>query len=374
MRNRGNVMIKICHIISGDLWAGAEVMAYYLLKGLKGYNKLSLSAILLNKGKLDEEIRKQGIRVYVVEEHNKSFFNILMDIRNIIKKLSPDVLHSHRYKENIIAFLISRSIRGLKLIATQHGLPEVNRGSTSLKHRMISRWNLFMLSKYFYRVVVVSQDIKELFEKKIKFDYKKISIIHNGIMITDIPPKLDNRGTFVIGSAGRVFPVKDYPFMVEIANEVLKKTKDISFQLAGDGPDRPRLEALIKRYGIDRQFVLKGHLSDMSEFYKGLNLYLNTSIHEGIPMSILEAMAHGLPVIAQNVGGLHEIVDDGIQGYLVNEKDPGAFADKCILLYKNKVLWKKMSQAAREKVARNFSVPNMAQQYHNLYTSVVSKG
>jgi glycosyltransferase involved in cell wall biosynthesis len=89
-------------------------------------------------------------------------------------------------------------------------------------------------------------------------------------------------------------------------------------------------------------------------------------------MSILEAIAHGLPVVTPDVGGISEVVDNGEDGYLINTRDPKAFAEKCLLLYKNRELRRRMARAAREKVARSFSVENMAAKYHELYLNVVN--
>ena len=84
--------------------------------------------------------------------------------------------------------------------------------------------------------------------------------------------------------------------------------------MAGEGPERSKLQALIQQYGLNETFVLQGHLDDRLPFYRSLDLYLNTSVHEGIPMSILEAMAHGIPVVAPNVGGIGEVInnEDGL--------------------------------------------------------------
>ena len=86
-------------------------------------------------------------------------------------------------------------------------------------------------------------------------------------------------------------------------------------------------------------------------------------------MSILEAMAYGLPVVGPDVGGISEIVSDGEDGYLIDIREPKAFAEKCFLLYKNRQLRRRMARAAREKVVKSFSVENMAAQYHELYLS-----
>jgi glycosyltransferase involved in cell wall biosynthesis len=87
-------------------------------------------------------------------------------------------------------------------------------------------------------------------------------------------------------------------------------------------------------------------------------------------MSILEVIAHSLPVVAPNVGGISEVIDNGEDGYLIEKRDPKAFAEKCLLLYENRQLRRRMSWAARDKIVRSFSVENMAAQYHELYLSI----
>ena len=104
-------------------------------------------------------------------------------------------------------------------------------------------------------------------------------------------------------------------------------SEDVRFELAGDGPERPALEAMVQRHGLNAGFILKGHQDDMESFYRGLDIYINTSVHEGIPMTILEALAHGLPVIAPAVGGIVEIIEDGKEGFLIDGRSTGDFAE-----------------------------------------------
>lgn len=134
-------MMKICHIISGDLWAGAEVMCHSLLKGLKQYDNLTLHAILLNESKLTEEIKKLGIRVNIVNENEKSFINIVAETGRILKNINPDIVHSHEYKENVISFLSSRLLRNTGLIATQHGMPQFINKGLSFNKMIVSSCN-----------------------------------------------------------------------------------------------------------------------------------------------------------------------------------------------------------------------------------------
>ena len=153
--------------------------------------------------------------------------------------------------------------------------------------------------------------------------------------------------------------------MVSVAR-ILKNNGGFSFVLAGEGPDRERVEQAIFACNLADRFHLKGHLEDMNSYYKDLDLYLNTSMHEGIPMTILEAMARGLPVVAPAVGGIVEIIDDGVEGFLVHSRDPEDYAEKCLRL-RDAELRKQMGQAARKKVERLFSAEYMSSQYYQLY-------
>jgi glycosyltransferase involved in cell wall biosynthesis len=363
--------MKICHIISGDQWAGVEVMNYRLLKGLQCYKNLELSAILLNEGKVAVELRKLGIPVRVVEETRLDFYQIVRNVRAIIAETSPDIIHSHRLKENILAHFSAKSDKRIKLVCTQHGMPEPLKGKFKVIKRIIlSKYHFGILSKYFRCIVAVSENIQNSFIREYGFKKDKVILIHNGTDIPNYHRSNMDRNNFVIGSAGRLFPIKDYPLMVEIARDVLPKTENLRFELAGEGPEKEKILGLIHEYKIDKAFILTGFIDNIATFYEGLNLYINTSLHEGLPMSILEAMAHALPVIAPNMGGLKEVLDNGCQGYLVDGRNPKAFADKCIKLFKNRDLLRKMSDSSREKIIKDFSLDKMAAEYNKLYINV----
>lgn len=363
--------MRVCHVISGDLWAGAEVMGLRLLTGLAKKKGVEISAILLNEGKLAREIRNLGIPIDVVEEARLNFFQIQKRFNEILMKFQPDIVHTHRLKENILAYLSSRKAgRGISLICTQHGLDEPQ---LRLKWKLLSRVNRYVLSRHFQNIVAVSEDIRITLSERYGFPAEKLVVIHNG---TEIPEEINpDRGNhpFTIGSAGRFFPVKDYPFFVEVAAEVNRHAKDIRFELAGEGPEVGIITERINRYGLQDVFRLKGFVEDISGFYMGLDLYINTSVHEGLPMSVLEALSHGLPVVAPKEGGIKEVVTDGLQGFLIEGRDPKRFAQKCLAIYKDRNLRQSMGTASREKVARGYSIRTMAEKYYELYEKILSQ-
>lgn len=362
-------------MISGDLWAGAEVMAFSLLSGLSRYADIRLSVILLNEGRLAAELRAIGLTVHVFDEHRHSFPSLLLQIHKLLRDDPPDIIHAHRYKENQLAFLASLGTNRPVLISTLHGLPEVSTKNSSFLNRCKSTMNFSVLARYFTRTVAVSADIGSQLCDHYGFAADRVKVIHNGVALPEITSNTCTelpRKHFTIGSSGRLFPVKDFALFVEIASIIAEQEPTVRFELAGEGPGRSQLEGLLALYGLQDRFVLHGHIDDMEPFYSGLDLYLNTSLHEGIPMTILEAMAHGIPVIAPCVGGIGEIIASGEDGFLIDGRDPRSFADKCLQLYRDQQKKHAIGMAAREKIVREFSVVKMSDMYYRLYCEAVN--
>jgi L-malate glycosyltransferase len=366
-------MLRVCHIISGDLWAGAEVMACHLIRGLKSVPGLDLFVILLNRGRLADELRTAGVQIRIIDENIYSFPHLIYAIHKLFVADPPHILHAHRYKENLLAFCVSRGFPKIRLITTQHGLPEIQLQNQTFMGKFKTGINFQILKRYYDVVIAVSEDIRMFFSKKLNFSYKQIMVVHNGVTIPQNDFRKSDDCIFVVGSSGRLVPVKDYTLMVKIAR-ILAGEKSIQFVLAGEGPERAKLEDSIRNYGLCKYFHLKGHVDDMEPFYQGLDLYLNTSLHEGIPMAILEAMARGLPVVAPNVGGVSEVVRNGVEGFVIDGRNPQDFAEKCLMLYKDQELWYRMSMAARHKAIKAFSVERMTEEYLRIYQNMVGYG
>ncbi len=368
---------SIIHVLSGDLWAGAEVMAFHLLNALSDMQNCELLVVVLNEGHFSERLREKGIKVAILEESRLSFPRLLLRLRKILCDFKPDIIHSHRYKENILAYLASKGMPGVSLVSTQHGMPERQTKRPSLKNRLKYWTDFYLLSKHFDSLVAVSWEMRDLLIAEKGVDSKKISVIHNGIDISqhveEISKFENNNGQYVIGSSGRLFSVKNYSMFINLAKRLTAYSPKTRFELAGDGPQMEQLRIKCHQKRLDENFAFLGHVRDMRAFYQGLNIYVCTSIHEGIPMSILEAMGYGLPVVAPRVGGLPEIIDHGVDGFLIPEHDPELFAQACLNLQADSELLNQMSKAAREKIQTKFSEQKMAIEYYNLYQDLVNK-
>ncbi len=333
---------------------------------------MEISVITFNEGKLQGLLQEDDIDVSVIDEGTHSLLRLAGEVRRRVAGTSPVILHSHGYKENMVAFAVSRIIPSVRLVATQHGWPEVYGRRLDLKYQLLNRLNLFITARFFDRLVCVSEDMKGILLRKSGKAAGKAVVIRNGIDVHVGARKRKQGKHFVIGSCGRFVTVKDFPFLVAIATSIRERNDSVRFRLAGDGPDLDRVKALVKSNKLEDAFSCVGPVDDMNDFYRGLDLYVNTSLHEGIPVSVLEAMLHGLPVVAPRVGGLGEVISDGIDGYLIDERDPSRYGDRCLELMEDPDRYDAMSRAAVAKVTTSFGAERMAQDYLSMYRNVAT--
>jgi glycosyltransferase involved in cell wall biosynthesis len=374
----GKKKLTVLHIFSGDLWGGAEVMVFNLLRRLNEASDIQVLALGLNEGILVEKLRETGVQTHVVPERDSSFWRILWKAYLLLKDREIDVIHAHRYKENVLGFLLSRLLRRGKLVTTLHGWSERTyaKGKRADVYIKVKEWlNFLLLKGFFERVVSVSKEVKETLVRYHGFDEKRIMVIHNGIpSVHGLRPDRDQQnGQIHIGSVGRLVPVKNYELFLEVAARVTKGVGNVRFSLLGNGPERERLIQKAKDLRISDHVTFVEAQRDPSEYYAGLDIYLNTSRHEGIPLSILEAMAHGKPVVAPEVGGIPEIISNGTNGVLVKTDDPEKFAAACLLLASDAEMRRRMGEKAQKRVKEAFIEEVMANCYRELYDAVSAR-
>lgn len=378
--------ITVLHIFSGDLWAGAEVMVYNLLNELKKEDMLRIIALALNEGTLTNKLRESGIETYVIPESSNSFVRIFLKALKLLKNIKIDIVHSHRYKENLLALLLSKVLGVKKLITTMHGLSESLSNFTSLQVNLKTKLDYYILNNYFTRIVAVSQDMRRALIQNYRFRKEKIIVVYNGIPTPfELRSKLHTLSSktfaFHIGTVGRMVPVKDFDLFLEVAVEIKKRVnsnakigsnlKEIHFSILGEGPLKEHLVQKAKDLKLNGCMDFLPTTPDPLPYYRTLDLYLNTSFYEGIPLSILEAMSCGVPVIAPNVGGIPEIISDGEQGFLVNSRNPEEFANFCLMIMRDKDLGNRLAENSRNRVSAFFNSLKMAESYSKLYLSSI---
>lgn len=373
--------INVCHLISGDLWAGAEVQVYTLVTSLKTAPELNISAIVLNEGKLAAKLRDAGVKVSVIEESKNGFFQILILIKKALKDKEIDILHTHRYKENILGALLMKSGTVHYLIQTVHGIGEPFKGIKMLKARFYSFLDLYYTRKYCDKIQTVSFDIQNELSKKI--DPDRLVTIHNAIDPTNITV---TRATDeireelgigenqpIIGTAGRMVPVKGYGVFLDMAKIILGEKPGARFLLVGDGPLKKELEIKAQKMGLGNRVIFLGFRNDIIDIINCLDIFVISSYHEGIPMALLEAMAMKKAVVATKVGGLREVIEDGVSGLLVEPGNPQALAMACVKFLDKPEYRYNMGMSAKKRIDGEFSVEIQKDRVVILYHKVMNQ-
>jgi len=373
--------IKVCHLISGDLWAGAEVQACILLKQLARRSDLEVNVIILNEGKLADKLRAEGIEVLVIDESQNSFFRILRSARKHLSERNIDIVHSHRRKENVLAGLLKRSGHTRHLIQTVHGAPEPFTGFDRLKEWFYMRLDRYFTNRYFDHILPVSDDLGRLLQKQLTRG--RLTTIHNSIELDRVVPQrsagqvrrqlgLDESNP-VIGSAGRMVPVKAYDVFIRAAGIILDSSPNAAFVLAGDGSELEKLKALAGELGISDKIVFAGFRDDVIDVLNCLDIFVVSSHHEGVPTVVLESMALQKSVVSTAVGGINEMLENGVSALLVKPGDPQTIASACLKLLNDDSLKAQLGDSARKTVENRFSAEKQTGMVAKIYRELMDR-
>ena len=368
----GAEKLRVLHVFSGDLWAGAERMTATLLRQLVKRPDVEVLALSLNEGELTAALRASGIETLVLPESGRAFFDLVKQARTAFRERGIDIIHAHRNKENLLAWCIRKRLGAKALVTTMHGLPEVNggRGLARLRRSIVERLDNELLRHAFDAVVAVSDNIRRTLVQARGYEQDRVTVIRNGI---DLPPWTSVQRPskpYRIGTVGRFVPVKDFPLFIAVGKALVEAGEDVRLMLLGEGPLKEELQAIVKREGLESVVSFAEPCADPTGFYRSLDLYLNTSRHEGIPLSILEAMACGVPVVAPAVGGIPEILRDREEGMLAMTRTAPVMADACRRVVHDGEGYSDMSLRARTRVEAEFSSGKMAESYLTLYRRV----
>ena len=371
--------LKVLHVASGDLWAGAEVQLFTLAKALHTRSDTSVSVVLLNYGRLEQELKNTGINVIVLDESKLNGLQILHQLIHITREQKPDVIHTHRLKENILGSIAAYTVGKTASMRTAHGAPEHLPPWWKLPKRILFLFDRICGRHLQRKIVAVSEDLASILEKDLPTDL--IHVIENGIDLAGIhrdyppsTPQSDSQKVFKVGLAGRLVPVKRVDIFIQTAKHFMNKHPDLraSFHIYGDGPMLGELKKLSKVSGTDSIINFEGHRDDLFKELQQLDILLMTSDHEGLPMVLLEAMALETPIIAHATGGIPQLLDNGTSGILVQEQDGAIYAGEIYKLLNSPESRLKIASNALQHVTANNSDMKNANSYHELYSEIAS--
>lgn len=363
--------IKVMHIINSLDIGGMETVLVKMLKFFDSGRFITYVCCLGKKGELVNDLEKRGIEVFFVTKRGKLDFFKVFRLARLLREKKIDIVHTYSgvYRDGAIAAKLAGASR---IFHTDQGRFYPDNAITKFYHRI--------LTNYFRdKVIAVSRDLKTYLSKKVKLNPSKIIVITNGIETGRSLGDFDrnkyrenlglSEGDLVFGTVARLAPVKDHNTLIEAGSKVFDEVPNAKLLVIGDGPLRGKLEIKTRNLKIADRVIFLGRRRDIPELLSILDLFVLSSRHEGTSLSILEAMAKGLAVVATNVGGNPEVVVNNVTGLLVEPANPNSLARGIIEILRNREKRMEFGIKAKRRVSEKFNIEKTAKQHEALYNS-----
>ena len=313
--------------------------------------------------------RESGVEPIRVPDRSKLDLRLLGDMRGRLREHGCDLIHTHDFKTDFWGLVLARTTPGLGLMATAHGWSN----PLAPSHRFFNALDRRVLRAFPLVIAVSEATAEKLAGMKIRPE--RIEVLPNGIDLEawsprprpdPLPPGLPAGGRF-IGTVGRLSIDKAVDTLIEAFALLAPGRPDLHLVLVGDGPERERLGALAVERGVAARVLFLGHRADLRDLYAALDLFVLSSRTEGMPNTLLEALAMARPVVATPVGGVGEVVRDRQEALLVPPGQTAPLAEALSEVLDSELLAASLAQAGRRRVEASFSFAARLDRLETLY-------
>ena len=319
-----------------------------------------------------QRITRPGVELVALHKPAGLALGTHADLFRLLRRLRPAILHT--YNLGTIEYAATAWAAGVPVrVHAEHGRDARDPQGANPKHNALRR----LVTPFIDRYVPVSRDLRGWLEQVVRIPERKLQLIDNGVdterFRVDGPvarePWLDDPDAFVIGTIGRLQDVKDQAGLIDAFAHLRGILPDARLRLVlvGDGPLRAQLEARVALHGLQDSVFLPGARSDVAPVMRSFSLFALSSIAEGTPVTLLEAMASALPVVATAVGGIPDLVVQGTMGALAPAGDPQALAAAIAPYVRDRALARRHGMAGRARVEQQYSMQAMLAAYVALY-------
>jgi len=364
--------MKVVHVIdSGGLY-GAEIMLLSLLEELKKIGivpeVISIGLLGQSEKALERELAVRNITTHKVRMSSLPRLSQSLQILNICKSTGANVIHSHGYKGNVLLGVIPKWIRRIPVVTTLHGYT---------RHKFLSKMTIYQsvdkcMVRFLDAIVLVSPTLKtqiNLFGVN-----GKARVIPNGIPILDETDDVKKKesGDFVIGSIGRLCKEKNFSFLINMMPHVLKLKPDAKLVIHGEGEQRSMLEAEIKRLHLEQHVYLPGYISKPHDFLREIDLYINCSLTEGMPITLLEAMRARCLILGSDIAANKQLLNGNYNINMLFELNEESFVNIISRYFKASTSDKEnQAETLHSLFINSYTSAAMASKYKALYETLL---
>jgi len=360
----------VVHVIGALRTGGAEKQLINYLEAADRVEFRHTVLCLTARGEMAETAEAFGVPVVVRKVRFRNFFRDLSGLAAWFREENVAVIHTHMFFAAMWARLAGLRAGVPVLVTTEHG-KEPWKKWWQIR---LDRW----LTRRTFRHIAVSEDGRNIRINRDHVAPDRILVVPNGV---PIPPVIDDpesrarlRREFglaenqpVIGSVGRMIGAKAYPVLLEALDVARQSLPDLHWLQIGDGPEREAVMDKARALGLADHVTFAGRRTDIGDLLEAMDVWVMSSIREGLPVALLEAMAAGKPIAATSVGGIPDAVDDGVSALLVQENDPVGLAAIIVRLFEDRELAARLAEAARQRAIAEYSIGAVAAAIENIY-------
>ena len=370
-------MKTVLHVIDTTGPGGAETLFIDLATRLPK-EKYRAVVVIRGKGWVYEELCRRGVEPVLLDAKGSFNWRFLSGLRALIRRERVDLLQSHLLGSNVycsLAGLLTRT----PVVATFHGAVDIG------EHERFKWLKSGVINAGARCIIAVTDSLRDDILSRTRIDPDKIRVIYNGIDTARFQrPRSDAlRRKFgwpdddiIIGSLGNIRAPKGYDILLQAAALLRQSPGSYRFVVAGQGKGRlfEELLALRKELGLEERVKFLGFIDDAADFLAGLDLFLSTSVSEGLPLSAIQAMVAQLPLVATRCGGYVGLISDRENGWLVEVGNPRAIADAIEQVAGDPGLQERLAENARQHALATFDIGVMLQAYEQVYEQLLAHG
>lgn len=362
-------VVRVMHLVFALQPGGMEFGVVKLVNGLDPL-RVQSSICSTKPAGLLKHLVDPRVPIFELNRRDGNDPRLVAALFRLFRRERPQVVHTHGWG-TLLEGLVAARLAGVPVVI--HG----EHGTLQLKGYQL--WLQYRAWLAVDRVLSVSSRLAERMAAETGFDQGRITTIRNGVDLSRFSAtrRSDARAalglaetTLAVGAVGRLVPVKDHATLIEAVALSRLAGLDATLLLAGDGPAREALLARAAALDIQKSVRLLGHRPDVESVLAALDVFVLSSVSEGLSNTILEAMATGLPVVATRVGGADELVVDGETGLLIPAGSPRDMAAALNRVLQNGSMRLAMGRAGRKRVEEEFALTGMVRQYESLYVDL----
>jgi L-malate glycosyltransferase len=368
--------LRLMHVVLSMEVGGAEKLVYDMARHPAFEGMKPVICCLDAIGELGEKLRQEGYSVYCKKRSSGIDWSVIPWLCEIIAKEQISIVHAHQYTPLFYSAPAALLAGRVKMVYTEHGRFYPDR--KSWKRALFNP----LLALCVDHLISISASTARAMSTFDHLPFRKIRVIHNGVDYSRMNPPIDKSAKRrelglsatcrIIGTAARLDEIKNIPMMLRTLKEVIQQVPDTCLLIAGQGPQAEPLKAQAAELGISDQVKFVGLRFDMPEIYQLMDVFLLTSFSEGISVTLLEAMASGVPAVVTDVGGNGEVVKNGETGYLVPLREEAGFSERVSYLLTDSEQARALGEQARCRAQQYFSFATMISNYLDMYKDRLS--